>query len=415
MPDTLAINGGTPVRPAPYDTDKGATYLDETEEVQAVTEVMRSKSLFRYYGPDFKDRTGAFEESLKRSLGSTYAVAVSSGTGALNAALVGIGIEPGDEVICPAVTFIATVGAIVNARAVPVFAEVDASLNLDPASFEANITPKTQAVVPVHLMNAACDMDAIMAIALRHNVRVIEDACQAIGVSYKGKMVGTFGDAGAFSFQLSKNITTGEGGALVTDDWDVFDRAARYQDQGGQFTTSSGDVRNPSGEPFIGTNLRLTELAGALAEKQLDRLPGIVAAMRTTADSIRHRLGDLPLDWRPIPEGHGGDVTFYLADDALAQRFAAALRAEGIPAGRVYGGRPVYANPAVLEQRTPWTKGPPFNSTEFPTDRRYYLGMCPRSEDLLGRSLSIGLGPRMTTEDSGDVVRAIRKVAAKLL
>ena len=218
MPDSdaLAIDGGTPIRATPYDTDRGALYLDRDEEVEAAVAVLRSRSLFRYYGPDLQRRSEAFEERLRAMTGATHAIGVSSGTAALQAGLVGLGVEDGDEVIVPAVTFIATVGAVVLSRAVPVFAEVDASLSLDPASFEANITPKTKAVIPVHLMNYPCDMDAIMTIARRHGIKVLEDAAQAIGVSYRGRRVGAIGDAGAFSLQLSKNITTGEGGGPGT-------------------------------------------------------------------------------------------------------------------------------------------------------------------------------------------------------
>lgn len=415
---TLAIDGGTPVRTTPMNTEKGLSYLNEDEELQAVEEVLRSRSLFRYYGPQLLRKTEAFEQRLRLVTGSTYALGVSSGTAALQAALVGLGVEDGDEVIVPAVTFIATVGAVINARAVPVFAEVDESLNLDPASFEAQITAKTKAVIPVHLANVACDMDPIMAVAERHGIRVLEDAAQAMGVTYRGRQVGSIGDAGAFSLQLSKNITTGEGGAIVTDDFTVFDRAARYHDQGGQFTTSTGDVRElTSGEPFIGTNLRMTELAGALAAAQLERLDGIVATMRELAAGIRHRLSDLPVEWRHIPDaaGEGGSLTMFFESDEVAVQFAAALRAEGIPAGRVYGGQPVYANPAVLNQKTAWSHGCPFNCAEHPTDRTYSMGLCPRSEDLLGRSLSIGVGPMMTAADADDVVSAVRKVAEHLL
>src|SRR5215212_2040447 len=273
----LAINGGTPVRTQMYDIEKGLNFLSEEEETSAVMDVLQSKSLFRYYGPKLLRRTEAFEERMKETFGVEYAVGVSSGTAALQCGLVGIGVEDGDEVIVPAITFIATVGAVVSARAVPVFAEVDDTLCLSPASFEANITPKTKAVIPVHLANVQTDMDAIMAIAKKHDIRVLEDAAQAIGVSYKGRMLGAIGDAGAFSLQLSKNITTGEGGAVVTNDWRVYDRAVRYQDQGGQFTTSHGDVReHTSGEPFIGVNYRMTEIAGSLAHAQMGRLEEIV-------------------------------------------------------------------------------------------------------------------------------------------
>ncbi len=418
MTERLAIDGGTPVRTTPLSTEKGAGFLDEAEEEAAVLEVLRSRSLFRYEGPGFLGKAAAFEERLRGQIGTAYAVAVSSGTAALQVGLVGLEVEEGDEVIVPAVTFIATVGAVVHARAVPVFAEVDESLNMDPASFESRITPKTRAVIPVHLMNAPCEMDRIMEIARRRGIKVLEDAAQAIGVKYRGRYVGGIGDAGAFSLQLSKNITTGEGGALVTDSFSVFDRAVRYQDQGGQFTTSHGDVRDPtSGEPFIGANLRMGEIAGAIAAVQLARLDDLVASMRGRAHGIRGRLGDLPLDWRPTvdPSGDGGDLTMYFGSPEMAVRFGAALRAEGIGAGRVYGGRPVYANPAVLEQRTAWRTGCPFRCTEHPTDRRYSMGMCPKSEALLARSLTIGLGAQWTDEDEDDVVLAVRKVAAALL
>lgn len=415
--DRLAIDGGTPVRRAPFDTAHGAAYLGAEEEA-AVLEVLRSQSLFRYYGPQHLKKVEAFERRLAGALGVVHAVGVSSGTAALQAGLVGLGVQDGDEVIIPAVTFIATVGAVVQARAVPVFAEVDASLTLDPASFAAQITPKTRAVIPVHLANTACDMAPILDIARRNGVRVLEDAAQAIGVTYHGRPVGTLGDAGAFSLQLDKNITTGEGGALVTNDWTVYDRAVRYQDQGGQFTISTGEVRDhTSGEPFIGANLRMTELAGAIAEIQLGRLPGIIADGRHVAQRIRARLGDLPLDWRRIacPEGEGGSVMFYLDGVERAQQFVRALKAEGIPARQVYGGRPVYMNPAVLARRTPWERGCPFTCAEHPTDRTYYPGLCPTSEDLLARSVAIATGPRMTEQDSDDVVQAVRKVAAALL
>ncbi len=413
----LAIDGGTPVRSEPYSTAKGSAFLGD-EEAAAVAEVLASRSLFRYYGPALLNKVEAFEQRLRQFLSVEYAVGLSSGTAALQAGLVGLHVEDGDEVIIPAITFIATVGAVVAARAVPVFAEVDSSLNLDPASFEAQITDKTKAVIPVHLSNVACDMDPIMAIAQRRGIKVLEDAAQAIGVAYKGRPIGSIGDAGAFSLQLDKNITTGEGGALVTSNWDIYDRVVRYQDQGGQFTISTGDVReHSSGEPFLGTNMRMTEIAGAIAGVQMNRLETIVFNSRRNATEIRKRLSDLPVDWRRIPDpsGEGGNVTLFLESAAAAERFVAALRAEGVPAGRVYGGRPVYSNPAILARSTPWSRGCPFNCSEHPTDRTYFIGLCPQSEDLVARSVSVGVGPSMSDEDVDSAVRAVRKVAERLL
>jgi 8-amino-3,8-dideoxy-alpha-D-manno-octulosonate transaminase len=413
----LALNGGTPVRITPLDTSYGVGLIGD-EELEAAIDVIKSRSLFRYYGPNFQEQANRFEAELQDHFGVAHALAVSSGTAALQAGLVGLGVEEGDEVIVPAVTFVATVGAVVGSRAVPVFADIDDSLNLDPESFEENITDKTRAVVPVHLANAAADMDAIMEIAARRNIRVLEDAAQAIGVSYRGKPVGTIGDAGIFSLQLEKNITSGEGGILLTNDFGVYDRSVRYQDQGGQFTTSKGDVReHTSGEPFIGVNLRMTEIAAAIAAVQLGRLDEIVARSRAIASDIRRRLGDLPVDWRRLPDesGEGGNVTILLASPEKAKEFGKAMRAEGVPAGQMYGGKPVYTNPAILAQRTAWTVGCPFNCQQHPTTRRYYVGLCPRSEDLLSRSLTIPVGPRLNEADVDDVVEAARKVAAAIL
>lgn len=420
----LAIDGGEPVRSEPLDTEKGVALIGE-EEKRAVLEVLESRSLFRYYGPQLLGRVERFEARLREQIGTRYALAVSSGTAALRVALMAMDVGPGCEVIVPAVTFIATLAAVVAQRAVPVIAEVDRSLTLDPADFEAKLTPRTRAVIPVHLGNVPCQMDEIMAIARRHHVLVLEDVAQAIGASYHGRRLGSIGDMGAFSLQLEKNITTGEGGAVTTNDFELFDKAARYQDQGGQFTIQSGSVREHTldngqpGPPIIGENLRMAEIAGALADVQLGRLDGILAAMRANKRRIQDLLSDLPgieLRELPDPEGDGGSgVTFYLETAALAERFVAALRAEGIPAGQVYGGRPVYANPQILAQRTAWDTGCPFHCKEHPTNVRYYLGMCPRSEDLLQRSVAISVGPRYSERDCQDTVRAVRKVAAHLL
>lgn len=415
--DDLALNGGTPVRTQPLDTSHGVGVIGD-EEIEAAIGVLQSRSLFRYYGPDFKEHANRLEAALQQRFGVSHALAVSSGTAALQLGLVGLGVEEGDEIIVPAVTFIATVGAVVSARAVPVFAEVDESLNLDPASFEANITEKTRAVIPVHLSNAAADMDPIMEIARRRKIRVLEDAAQAIGVTYRGRPVGTIGDAGAFSLQLEKNITSGEGGILLTDSFDMYDRAVRYHDQGGQFTTSRGGVReHTSGEPFIGVNLRITELAAAIAAVQLGRLDQIIERSRVNAAAVRQRLGDLPVDWRVLPDesGEGGSVTMFLESPETAKEFGKAVRAEGVPAGQMYGGKTVYMNPAILAQRTAWSSGCPFHCKEHPTTRRYYEGLCPRSEDLLLRSLTVPVGPSLTASDVDDIVTAVRKVSSALL
>lgn len=417
--DKLAVDGGTPVRPAMLPYGKGAALLG-AEERDAAIEVLESRSLFRYYGPNLLGRTAAFEGAVSQSLGAAHAVATSSGTAALRTALAALGVGCGDEVIVPAFTFVATVNAVVVAGAVPVFAEVDDSLGLDAADVEAKISPRTVAIVPVHIENVACDLDPIVAVARRHGLAVLEDAAQSMGATYKGKAVGTFGAMGAFSLQLEKNVTSGEGGVVVTDDERLYLRAARYQDQGGQFFTSHGGERGAElAEPFVGENLRMTEIAAAIAGVQLGRLPGLLDDLRRNKASIIEQAGvidGLRRRRRPDPEGDGGSsITWFAPSADIAKRFVRALVAEGIPSTRMYAGQPVYATPAILERRTASAKGGPWHCAEHPCHVEYRMGMCPRTEDLAARAFTVGVGVAYDERDCTDAAAAITKVAGHLL
>lgn len=398
---------------------RGVALLGD-EEVAAALEVLRSRSLFRYYGPDFQRRVEAFETALCEQLGVARAVATSSGTAALRGALAALGVGCGDEVIVPAFTFIATINAVVSMGAVPVFAEVDASLNLDPSRLDDVVSERTVAVIPVHLENVAADMDPIMQVARRRSLRVVEDAAQSMGATYRGRALGTIGDLGAFSLQLEKNVTAGEGGAVVSDDELLWLRAARFQDQGGQFVTSGGGGRGGElDEPFLGENLRLTELGGAIATVQLQKLPGLLAAMRANKRRILTEIGQVPgLEPRrtPDPDGDGSSsITWFAPDAGTAVRMVAALRAEGVPAVQFYDGKPVYANPAVLARRTASNKGGPWHCAEHPCQVTYAMGMCPQTEALVARNVTVGVGAQYTAADCDDVAAAVRKVAAALV
>lgn len=419
--ETLAIDGGTPVRAKndrlPY--GKGVTALGE-EEMKAALEVLESRSLFRYYGPNFLGRTAAFESALCDRLGTAHAVATSSGTAALRTALAALGIGCGDEVVVPAYTFVATVNAVVVAGAVPVFAEIDSTLGLDPASLEAVISDRTAAVIPVHLENVACDMDPILEICRQRGLAVLEDAAQSMGATYRGKALGTLGDLGIFSLQLEKNVTSGEGGAVVTDDASLYMRAARYQDQGGQFVTSHGGGRGGElAEPFVGENLRMTELAAAIAGAQLTKLDGILAAMRRNKALIVDQVGTVDgLERRRIPDPDGdgaSSITWFAPSADLAARFVRALIAEGIPSVQMYNGQPVYATPSILEKRTASGKGGPWNCAEHPCHVEYRMGLCPATEDLAARAFTIGVGAPYDERDCADVASAVVKVASALL
>ncbi len=275
-PARLAIQGGEPAVRAPLPPMyPGGLRIDEKEEA-AVLEVLRSKRLFRYYGPvSGPSKVAELEKRFAEMMGVKYALAVTSGSAALMCGLVALGIGPGDEVIVPAYTWIASAEAVMGVGAVPVVAEVDESLTLDPLDVAQRITPRTKAIMPVHMRGAPSRMDALMALAGEHHLRVLEDVAQADGASYQGKRLGSIGDVGAFSFQFNKIITAGEGGMLITNDPDLYNRAVMVHDVvGGQ--------RNkiPTEQIIPGLNFRMSELQGAVMLVQLERLEGLLQEMR---------------------------------------------------------------------------------------------------------------------------------------
>jgi 8-amino-3,8-dideoxy-alpha-D-manno-octulosonate transaminase len=415
--DKLALDGGPRVRTEPLPVGRGLSVFG-AEELAAAVEVLDSRSLFRYYGPQLLRKVEAFERAAIDALGARHAVATSSGTAALRAGLAALGVGCGDEVIVPALTFIATINAVVVSGAVPIFAEIDDTLGLDPADVAAKITSRTACIIPVHLDNGACDMDPLMQVAREHGVPVLEDAAQAMGMRYKDRPLGTIGDLGAFSLQLEKNVTSGEGGLLLTDDESLFLRAACYQDQGGQFVTSSGAARGRDyPDPFVGENLRMTEIAGAIAEVQLRKLPALLASMRAHAATIKASIADLDgITFRRDPggDGSGSSVGIFLPTADLATRFIQAMRAEGVPVGQLYGGQPVYLTPSIVDKRTASGKGGPWNCAEHPTSVEYGPGLCPRTEDIAARSVLIPVNAAYTEADCTDVAAAAHKVLSAI-
>jgi 8-amino-3,8-dideoxy-alpha-D-manno-octulosonate transaminase len=309
---------------------------------------------------------------------------------------------------------------VVAAGAVPVFAEVDDTLGLDPDDVAAKVTSRTAAIVAVHLENTPCDMERLGKVAEQHAIPILEDVAQSMGVGFRGTPLGSLGAMGAFSLQLEKNVTAGEGGLITTKDETLYIRAARFQDQGGQFVTSHGGERGAElAEPFCGENLRMTEIAGAIALEQLRKLPALLDAMATNNRRVREGISGidgLQLRRSPDPSSEGlSSISWFLADGGLARRFLKAMRAEGMPCAQMYNGQPVYATPSILERRTATNKGGPWHCAEHPTTVTYEMGMCPVTEDLVGRSGIIGIGAGWTASDCDDVVAAFRKVTAHLL
>ena len=382
----------------PLDHGKGASLLGD-EEREAVDRVMRSRSLFRYYGPDLQGTVADFEAGVCRQLDVRYAVAVSSGTAALRCALAALGIGPGARVAVPAFTFIATVNAVVAAGATPVFADVDDTLNLDPARIPTDV----DAVIHVHIENVVTE-------PVLGGAPVVEDAAQAFGASIHGRAAGAMGALGCFSLQLEKNITAGEGGVVTTNDEHLYLRASRYQDQGGQFVTSYASSRGDElTEPFAAENLRMGELAGAVAGVQLGRLPAILAALRASKRRILDGVGTIDgLTPRRVPDPTGdgsSSAMWLLPDQAAAKRFVKGLLAERIPCAQMYRGEPVYWNPAVLARRTATGTG----------DWIAEKGMLPATEALVARNVIVPIGVRYTERDCDDIAATITKVAGEVL
>ncbi len=418
--EMLAIEGGRPAKRRPDPPMfPGGMAMDEREE-NAVLEVVRSKRLFRHYGPTpGPSQVTLFEQEFAQHMGAAYALGVSAGTAALTTGLVGLGVGPGDEVIVPAYTWVATALACLAIGAIPVIAEIDETLNLDPADVAAKISPYTRALIPVHMTGVPARLDALLDLAREHGLRVLEDVAQADGASFQGKRLGTWGDAGAFSLQFNKVITTGEGGMVITDDRAVYERAAVYHDVG---------ARDPQGRPLEpvlpGVNYRMAELQGAIGRVQLTRLDGLLAVMRGHKQRIVAALQHLPgLTLRAVPDPAGDaavGVTFFVADGEIADRVAQALRAENIGARVLYHPDAVdyhiyrFWRP-VLSKASLSSSGWPYTPPTYRGAVTYAPDMCARSLSLLRRAVHLQVNPLYTEEDVAEIVAGLQKVASALL
>ena len=272
-----------------------------------------------------------FEAAAARKFAAAHAQAVSSGTAALRVALAALGVGRGDDVIIPAFTFVATAEAVIQSGANLVVVDIDDSLNIDPAAVAAAITPATRAIIPVHMLGAPADMDAISRIAQRHGVKVIEDAAQAVGARWRGRDLGTLGDAGCFSFDAGKVIITGEGGMVLTNDQATFTRARAYHDHGHEYSTTV--ARGAEGAIGEGFNYRMTELQGAIGVVQLGKLDAIIAAQRANKARLTPFLSELGIRGRRLNDAEGelGDaLVMYFDDRETTARFLAGLKREGL-------------------------------------------------------------------------------------
>lgn len=308
------------------------------EEIQQVTEVLQRGVLFRY-GFDAQRqgvfKVAQFEKEFAEFVGSKYALGVSSGTAALRTALAGLNLPPKTEVLAPCFTFVATIEAIEESGLKVVLCEIDESLNISVEDIQSQISKKTSAILPVHMMGSACDMSQIIQIAKDAGVFVVEDACQATGAQYQGKKLGTFGSYGCFSFDYVKVLTTGEGGMVVTDDENLYKQADWYHDHGHPHRT---DVpRGVEERMRKGTNFRMNEVQGALGIAQLKKLPSIIESQRKNKEIIKQALSRYDfISFRKHYDASGEIATFlvfFLPDEKMAERFKEKMKENGVNPG----------------------------------------------------------------------------------
>ncbi len=364
------------------------------EEIARVVAVLRSGYLSRY-GPDddpaFAANVRTLEDRVAAWTGVGHAVATNAGTSAIWIALSALDIGPGDEVIVPGFTYVASISAVIYARAVPVLAEVDESLNLDPRDVEARITERTRAILAVHMLGNPARLAELREIADRHGIALVEDCAQAFGATYRGQGVGSFGAAGAISFNEYKTITCGDGGMLVTDDEDLYRRAFALHDQGHLPFRRGTEIGN---RPLLGMNFRMTELSAAVLQAQMDRLPAILATLRSNRDALRDRIADLPgIRFRDHPDPDG-DIATHLV--VLFPTAAQARSVSSALGSRVLAdsGWHIYSQMEhVLSRRTAVPRGCPFDCPcTHPGAPGYRPGMLPRTDDIVGRAMTIGIG-----------------------
>ncbi|MEM2168147.1 MAG: DegT/DnrJ/EryC1/StrS family aminotransferase [Candidatus Bathyarchaeia archaeon] len=414
--EDLALFGGKPIRDKPLPPMfPGATFIGE-EEAREVSEVLRAQSLFRYYGPKFLGKTERFEREFADYIGVKRALAVSSGTGALCAALAAVDVGPGDEVIIPGFSWIMDAMAVLFLRAIPVIAEIDETLSLDPEAFEKKISDRTKAVIATHMRGFQCDMDRIRKIASEYGVKVVEDVAQACGGSYKGRKLGSIGDVGAFSFQLNKVITAGEGGAVTTNDEDAYIKAAVFHDA--PFYSRFG------GEPRLGLNFRLNEVSAAILLAQLRKIDDIIARMRRRKANIVKALSEIDGIEVHKPVDPSGEVAvaivIFLESFDKAELFARALNAENIGAWHLFNPKKrdlhvYYHWDALLNKVSFASKGCPYTCPLYGRSIEYSRDMCPKTLQILGRAINIDVSPLLTDEDEYTIIEGVRKVARALL
>ena len=357
-------------------------FLIGDEEKKEVIEVLEGGYLSRYGqldNPRFKKKVITLEKTVAGAIGVNYCIAVNSGTSALMAALVGLGVGPGDEVLVPGYTFVASISAIIAIGGKPVLTEIDNSYTMDPNDAERKITKRTKVIMPVHLLGYPCDMEKLMDIAGKNNLMILEDGCQAMGSTYKGKKLGSIGDVGVFSLNIFKTLTSGEGGFITTDNKTIYERAYGFHDQGFSPLRKEKGIGNWS---IVGINLKMNELTGAFLLGQMKKLDGIMDSLKVKKQKFKEAIRDggiKNIDFERLNDPGEGNMilTIRFKNASVALRAAESLGIITLS----QSGWHVYNNMHQI-----------INYEDSEGKRPYRKNMLPQTDDLLSRSINLSVG-----------------------
>ncbi len=391
------------------------------EEKKEIADVLETGVLFRYeFGEQRKGiyKVKEFEEQFARYTGAAHAQAVTSGTAALKVALAALGVGPGDEVITQGFTFVATWEAILDVGAIPVFTEVDETLNMDPDDLKKKITPSTRCIIPVHMLGAQARIKEIVAIANKHNIPVIEDTAQAAGGRINGQHLGTFGTCGTFSFDSVKTMTTGEGGMVITNDAELWRNMSEYHDHGHDHIPNPG-TRGGEGRSFIGFNYRMMELQGALGIAQLAKLDTMIESQKKHKTQLKEAASQIPgVRFRTLMDEAGDSATFFaffLENSEQCSKVNGVLSQNG--AGAInFGENTWHFYPKwehLLSGATLAKNGWPFRDSSGKRRVVYDPKTLPQSAELMRRTLVYPVPIKMS-EERLDQIREAFEMAANI-
>ncbi len=405
----------------------GSYFIGE-EEIDAVTKVLLARSPYRFYGHDLLHYADQVEEFYRNRLGRKNAVLVNSGTGALAVAMAAADVGPGDEVLMPGYLWVACLSAVVRAGGIPVLVDIDDTFTMDPADLERKISPRTKAVLLVHMSGACGDVEKIVEICKRKNVLLIEDAAQGNGASFHGKPLGSFGDMAIFSFQYNKNVTAGEGGMVVSDSVELGNRAWAYHDTG--YTRNEKGRVDPNGPvQSWGQCVHMSDMSAALLYAQVQKIDLITGTMRARNQQLYAGISQIPgVQRRRIIDPQGDSGPFVLTTwptGEIAQQMVDLTRAAGVKPGpngvgnirmTDWGMHIYYNNVSLIEKHGVNSAGRPWSDplNEWAKEIDYHKGLLPQMDDLIERSVLLTVPPALTPETCDRIIEIYHDAAQQI-